>query len=78
MSIFYVLNASPRVRSLLSLSSWFGLAFLVLVSIYARGYMTWLYRGGFFLSALVSALLICGAMLPGFFFSAALVFVRFS
>ena len=64
---FYVVNASPRVRSLLSLSSWFGLAFLVLVSIYARGYMTWLYRGGFFLSALVSALLICGAMLPGAF-----------
>ena len=51
----------------LSWASWVGLGALVLVCLYARGYMTWLYRGGFFGAALVCALLICGASVPGAF-----------
>ena len=50
---------------LLQCASWCGLAYLVAVSIYARGYMTWLYRGGFFASALVCAIVVSGAIVPG-------------
>ena len=61
----YIERLNALQTRLLQCASWCGLAYLVAVSIYGRGYMTWLYRGGFFASALVCAIVVSGAIVPG-------------